>query len=116
MKKLLKHPIIIAIFTVLSIAFVLSLKKNVNKVEKSKVELEQLEVELNLLRQEVNNGELALKEASHSFSKESILRDELLMKKEGEVVLQLPAISESQEKIILDPTPKPAEEWGKLLF
>lgn len=68
------------------------------------------------LEEEMLFKQVELEKARKSYSKEKILRDELLLKKPGEFVIQLPelVIENKVEEQIDNKTP--INEWQELIF
>lgn len=116
MTSLLKHPIVLVTVTVVALFYYLSLDKSAQKADISSQTVQDLEQEIGQISGEVAILEKQLESANHPISQERIIRNELLMQKSGEYVLQLPTI-EVTEKI-----PPPAEsktpwqEWKEILF
>ena len=101
----------------MSLIFSISLHKSAQKSRSSAQNLQNLEEEIAKVEQEISLLEKEVEAAEQPFAQEKIIRDELLMKKPGEYVVQIP------EKMILDQTPEtqtetttPWQEWQKILF
>jgi cell division protein FtsB len=91
MQRLLAHPITIVAITVLTILFFTSLDKNSQTAQTSIKNLQALDQQTKSLETEVKNLESQVQSAQTNLSKEKIIRNELLLQKEGEFVVQLPA-------------------------
>lgn len=118
-KRLLYHPLTAIIITIMVGLFVMSLRQTQQKNQRADDVIKQWqdkiarqELELKQLEGESNQQKL-------DFQQEKMLRDELLLQKEGEIVLQLPSdashAASDQEVIELNST-TPWQEWQKLLF
>lgn len=117
MTKLVFSPIFLAALTIISIIFSISLHKSAQKTRYSTQNLQNLEAETAKIKQEVSLLEESIQEAQEPFSQEKIIRDELLMKKSGEYIVQIPDELLQTKKIL--PEKKlttPWEEWRRLLF
>ncbi|HEX7018301.1 MAG TPA: septum formation initiator family protein [Patescibacteria group bacterium] len=116
MKNLLYHPLVAVAVTIISLLFYFSLLKSDQKLVKTKESVASLTQEVALLQKEQTSLEEAVEYASTSAAQEKILRDELLMQKPGEYVLQLPAVAELESEPTPSPTPTPWESWQELIF
>lgn len=91
MQRLLSHPLTIALFTALAIIFFVSLNKNAQTAQTSINTLQALESQNWALEKDVRNLEEQVAVAKTDLAQEKIIRDELLLQKAGEFVVQLPA-------------------------
>lgn len=115
MKTLLFHPLTALIITVLAIVFFLSLQTNKNEISRSSDTIHLLEQEVDKISSETSVSEEKLEDAKSPLTKEKIARDELLMQKPGETILQLPPIEETDIPEVDQPK-TPWEQWKELLF
>lgn len=117
MSKLLFNPISFLVITIVSIIFSISLYKSAQRTSYSTENLKSLEEEVEQIEAEVLALETAIEESQQPFAKEQIIRNELLMKKGGEYVIQIPdeLVNKTQEIIEVE-TSSPWVEWQKLLF
>ncbi len=116
MGKYWTHPLIIIVLTIIAGVLFFSMKKSTNRYQSTSNTIEVLEknnqknaVKLEELKQE-------LEFSNSNFAKEKIIRDELLMQKPGEYVLQIPASLPEPAAAPPSPTPTPWEAWMKILF
>ena len=116
-KNLFNHPLLIGIFTCLCLLAVFSLRESSKKALVSKESIEKLEKSVETLEKEVELENKKLKTSQEPIALEKIMRNELLLKKDGEIVLQIPDEEQVQaEKIDLEKEKSgPWEEWIKLL-
>lgn len=116
-KNLLGHPLLIIIFTCLCLLMVFSLRESSKKALISKESIQKLEKNVESLEKEVNKEEEKLKNSQEPIALEKILRNELLLKKDGEIVLQIPDREQNIEEKISPENKEsgPWEEWKKLL-
>jgi len=115
MKKVLFNPIFIVLITFFSIILITSLNRSKQKAAISKQNLKQVEQEIAILEQKVKQNETKLYQAQTDFTKEKIIRNELLMKKEGEIVVNLPLSKVSVEKVMTEEETTAWQEWKRLL-
>jgi len=126
--QFLKHPLTILSFILFSGLFSLSLYSSWQRNQASSAQVTRLELEVAEMNLEVTALAEVTSSATSSLSLEKIIRDQLLMQKSGESVMQLlmqksgesvmqlPEITEKMaSKVIASPTPQPQAEWLKLL-
>lgn len=66
---------------------------------------------------DVSDLERQAQEATSSLAQERIIRNELLMQKPDEIIVQLPAVEEIRlSNTEPSPTPTPWQAWRELLF
>lgn len=115
-KKVLYHPIVVALITVLAIYFIISLKSNEQKLDLSKQNLTQEKSSVSTLEQEVQDQKQKLEQSKLPLNQEKIIRNELLMQKPNELVIQLPEVQlRASTKTQAAPL-TPWEKWQALLF
>jgi cell division protein FtsB len=111
----LENPIILLVFTALAIISIISMRKSNEKAVISKRNIEELEENVEKLQDEVNTEKIELEDSQNEIYKEKIIRNELLQKKEGEIILQIPDLNEEElNEEITDK--KPLEQWKELIF
>jgi cell division protein FtsB len=116
MKKLLYHPLIIIIITIISGLFLLSLKKTAQKSETAAKNVAVLEGQINQLAGQIETEKQAIEYTSSDLAKEKILRDELLLQKPGEYVLQIPEENRLNSEDSSIKQKSNWEAWRELLF
>ncbi|MFZ5376537.1 MAG: FtsB family cell division protein [Patescibacteria group bacterium] len=115
MPKILTNPFVILAITLLAITFFLSLQKSAKQATYSKQSIEQLEAEVQELEKIRDEDKKKLELADKPIAKEKIIRNELLMQKPGEYVVQIAVETETTAKE-LSPTPRPPiQAWMELL-
>jgi hypothetical protein len=118
MYKLISHPLTILIVTVFCIFIWVSSYSSSRELSKSDQVIFDLKKDAAKSSKEVTVLEADLQDAKSSFSKEKIIREQLLLKKPGEYTIQLPDFPPStalqNEKII--ETTTAWDEWKKLIF
>lgn len=114
--KLLFNPVSLVIISALCLVFSFSLYNSAKKTKTSSQQLNVLEQEIEGLKTDVDTLAEASKTAEQSFSKEKIIRNELLMQKPGEYVVQIPdePISASDSQVDTKET-TPWQEWQEIL-
>lgn len=116
MSSLLKHPVTVVILTLLAVFYYLSLDKSARKAAVSSQTVAQLHGEMDQVQSEVAQLHSQLESANHPITQEKAIRNELLLQKPGEYILQVPdlevleAVQRHSEELT------PWEEWKKLLF
>ena len=114
-QSLLNHPLLISIFTCLCLLAIFSLKESSKKALISKESIEKLEKNIEVLEQEVAKEDEKLKISQEPIALEKIIRNELLLKKDGEIILQIPDEEGQTEEINLESKKNgPWEEWKKM--
>lgn len=122
--KILYHPIIILVLTIGAIMFFFSLDKSGKKTQNSSENIRILEYEVGQISKEVIELEEKIEVVESGQFKEKVVRNELLLQKPGEYVLQ---IAENNEQItdnctlsecdsIKPAKEKPLEAWVSLFF
>lgn len=87
--KLLYHPIVILTITILGIIFYFSLDTSSKQTQKSSENIAVLEHEINQISQDIINLEEKIEYTQSDEFREKVIRNELLLQKEGEYVLQI---------------------------
>ncbi len=117
MSKLIFNPITFLGITIISIIFSISLYKSAKRTSYSAENIKSIEEEVLKTEAEVLALEIAIEESQQPFIEEKIIRNELLMKKPGEYVIQIPnELVEQTQTTIEIKTLSPWEEWQQLLF
>ncbi|GIK84336.1 MAG: hypothetical protein BroJett025_09580 [Patescibacteria group bacterium] len=124
--KILTHPITIVSITIIATMFFFSLDKSGKKTQNSSENIRVLEHEVNQVSQEIIELEKKIEQTQSEQFKEKVVRNELLLQKPGEYVLQISEIKESgqsQDCASLDcktesnsKKESPASAWIELLF
>ncbi len=117
MRNLLFHPISVVVITILALLYFFSLRTTIKRATQPSETVSELKQEVSNLTSEVSELAEEVETSKTEFAKEMTVRDELLMLKPGEYVIQL---GESVVVPIVEPTPSatptPWEEWKVLLF
>lgn len=115
MKRLLYHPLTAILITALVIYFIISLRSNLKKLEISRQNLSNIQQDVAQLSEEVESQKQTLNQAQQPLAKEKLARDELLLKKSGEYVIDLPDIILTELESEPSPSPRPIEKWIELI-
>ena len=112
MLNILKNPLTILFFTVITIVFYISLSKT---QQKSLVTLEKIESiqEENTILEQKNND---LEEKLQDIDTEEIIRNEFLMQKPGEYVVKVPSLPNTTPIISKEKESSNLKKWIQLLF
>jgi hypothetical protein len=116
MFNFLRNPLTILAFTLVFAFFFFSLRKNAKRSYISVQNVNLLENEVDQLISEVDNQKKQLEVIQQPLTKEKIVRNELLLQKPGEYVVQLPPASPTPAQNNKNSRSNPWGEWRKLLF
>jgi cell division protein FtsB len=117
MSKLIFNPVAFLGITIISVIFSISLYKSAQRTIYSTENLKSLEEEVVNTEREVLALETAIKDSQQPFAQEQIIRNELLMKKPGEYVIQIPdELVKKTQDVTETETLSPWEEWQFLLL
>jgi len=113
----LYHPVVVLLLTLAGVVFSYSLYSNIAKTRSSTEHVSVLEQETYQIASDVSSLAEKLETAQTPENQEKIIRDQLLMQKTGETVVQLAPITASNSSTVAPkPSPQPAQEWKNLLF
>ena len=96
--KIVYHPIAILTITIVSILFFVSLDKSSKKTQSSSENIRVLENDVNKISNEIIILEEKIEETQTEQFKEKVLRNELLLQKPGEYILQIPENSSNEQE------------------
>ena len=118
MSKVLEHPLTLIASAVLFVVFSISLRQTAHKSGQSQAEIATLEETAYLLSEEVQQLQDNLEYAKSQDHKESIIRNQLLLQKNGEYTLYIPApeTTEYDTDITYTQPPSNQEKWLELVF
>jgi cell division protein FtsB len=116
MPRWLFHPIIIIFVSIVATWSYISLIKTEQGMRRSTESVATLDQEVSKIAREVQNLEAEVENATSSATQETIIRDELLMKKPGEYVIQLPIIETNEQPNQDSSETYPWQEWQNLLL
>ncbi len=115
-KNFWHNPLVFIIFTLIFVITLFSWKNNQQQQSIEEKQISLLEQDINELE---NNLEEKQQQKDNKYAeliKEKIIRDELLLKKENEYIVQLPNIEIEDKKRPIIITPKPLQVWKKRIF
>ncbi len=117
-KNLLESPMVAVFFTIICILVIFSLHKSSQKAEISKESIKNLEEGLKIEEKNLEKEKDKLKNSQEQLTIEKMKRNELLLKREGEITIQIPekeqALAKNSEE--KEETNSPQKEWKELLF
>jgi uncharacterized membrane protein YhiD involved in acid resistance len=115
--KWLNHPLVVIFITILAVSFYYSLNQSILKNSSSQTEADILEAQVKKMTEETQQLEETLVKTSLPLEKEKQIRDQLLMQKPGEYVVQL-ANDQRKKTPVPDPVPttSPIDSWKQLFF
>jgi hypothetical protein len=117
MLKWLTHPGIVVLATILSVVFFMSLHKSGQKSANSAQTLSHQAEEIASLEEENQNYQQQLAESQSPLEQEKLIRDQLLMQKPGEYVVQIARSSENNQQTTPDIQQQtPWQAWKALLY
>lgn len=121
MTKILYHPIIILALTIGAITFFFSLDKSGKKTQNSSENIRILEYEVGQISNEIIELEEKIEIVESEHFKEKVVRNELLLQRPGEYVLQIANTdtvkSEPESNQTLGTLPaSPIDNWFNLIF
>ena len=117
LEKIISHPLLIVLVTCFTLLSIFSLRESAKKALVSKESIEKLEKSTKKLENDLLLEQQKIDTNQEQIAVEKILRNELLQKREGEIVLQVP----DQEQIILEKNENsqiqmngPLNEWKQM--
>jgi hypothetical protein len=117
MSKILYSPLAILLSTVITILLCVSLYLNSHELAHSTTKITDLQAEVTTQNNTLEKLKSNLEDAKGDLAKEKIIRDQLLMQKPGEYVVQVPdlPVSSVPSREVIEPL-SPWKKWQKLLF
>ncbi len=116
MWRIIYHPVAIVIFTGIAILLCVSLYINSREIRQAGKLITSLQSDVEKTSEDVKVGQQKLADAQSSYTKEKIIRDQLLMQKPGEFVVQIPdVIMQSEEQPTVKKTKTPWQQWQEVL-
>ena len=117
MVKFFSSHLVMLIVTILAITLWVSLTLNTNEIQNSNQNIQQMRESVQQLNHQVDELESANEQASASGTRENIIRNQLLMSKPGEYIVQLPELAIATPSAIMVPKKTTSwEEWQKLIL
>ena len=112
MLKILKNPLAIIVFTVITLIFYVSLSKTQQKSYDTLAKINDAQKE----KQYLESKNKDLEEKLQNIDSEHIIRDEFLMQKPGEYVVKVPSLPDSETNINQKNDQSNLTKWGELFF
>jgi cell division protein FtsB len=111
------NPLSLIALTAVTLFTLFSLRSTASKTQTSTEDVRLLDQEVAQLTSEVSSLEKQVELNQHPFYAEKNIRNELLLQKPGEYVIQIPEVSPQPLPTVLpEATPTPWQEWRQLLF
>jgi cell division protein FtsB len=115
MKKVLYHPLFVALITLLVIFFIFNLRSKLQRLTLSQENLRTIQKEVNQQEKSVEELKELSEKSQTPLTVEKLTRSELLMQKEDEVVIKLPEIKTEKENLSHSKPETPIQKWFKIL-
>jgi cell division protein FtsB len=116
MLKLLQHPGVAVVITLICGVFLLSLHKSSQKSTQSTQTVTKAQEKVAKLEEEVTSLQEKVDKSGSPLEQEKIIRNQLLMQKPGEYVVQIPRSTQKEQEIITSDSATPLQAWKKLLW
>lgn len=116
MRHFLFHPLTVLILTGVTVVLAVSAYRLGQKNRTSTEYLGVLEQEMDKISSEVFHLQHQAAEAADPITKEKIIRNELLMQRPGEVVVEVPQAPAESTVASSAAELTPAQQWWQLLF
>lgn len=115
--RILYSHLAVAFFTVVAGIICVSLYMNGRRIQQSATVVQKMELEVASIEAKVNQVESTALEATSAAAKERIFRDELLLQRPGEYIVQVPDQPlPTPQTVVASPQPTAWQQWKKLLF
>lgn len=115
--RILYSPLVAAIITGIAGIICVSLYINGYRIRQSSRSIERLEAEVASMEAKVNEVEQEARTATSSAARERLYREELLLQRPNEYIVQIPDLPLPSPSPIVQPvSERPWEQWKKLLF
>ena len=112
MLKILKNPLAIIVFTVITLIFYVSLSKTQQKSYDTLAKINDAQKE----KQYLESKNKDLEEKLQNIDSEHIIRDEFLMQKPGEYVVKVPSLPDTEDKVGQEENQSNLSKWKSILF
>lgn len=117
MHQIIRHPAVLIFTIIVAVCIFISLDKSAHKAINSSTYMQTLEKERDEIATQVAQLQERYSQAQSPFIQEKIVRDELLLQKADELVVQLPASPEKIEKKTEElPMLTPWQAWVKTVL
>jgi cell division protein FtsB len=116
MNKLFYNPISLIVFVLVVFTISLSLRETAKRADLAKKEVTALEQEVKMLETDTTAAQELVLERQGEFMREKIARNELLLQKPDEIIVQLPPITPKPMPTPMITKGTPLEEWKQAIF
>jgi hypothetical protein len=114
--RILYSPLVATVITIIAGILCVSLYINALRIRQSSTSVAKLEQEVSLIEEKVSAIEGKAQVATSSTEKERLFREELLLQKPNEYIVQIPDLPIPSPSPILQPiAERPWVQWKKLL-
>lgn len=96
--RIIFHPLTAVVLTIIGLFILMQNHQRLKRLDIARQNIQQAEQEVEAAEEELLQVETALEEAQEPLAQETLLRDSLLMQREGELVIKLPEISIVEEE------------------
>jgi len=96
--KIIFHPLTAVVLTIVSIFILMQNHQKLKRLDIARKNIQQAKQEVKAVEEELLQVEAALEAAQEPLTQETLLRDSLLMQREGELVIKLPEINIVEEE------------------
>ena len=114
MVELLKHPITLLLVAGVSILVGLSFYRTIQRTRTSTEAIRVLEQENAKMASEVSELKQEVTIAQSPLAQEKIIRNELLMQKPGEYIIQIPELEISETEVSQEQSRTPWQAWKEV--
>ncbi len=111
MKKIFYKPIFLVLLTVVVFLIIAVLNKRTKKPQYLAVNLNNMRIKLESIKKDTQQKEQLLEKAQEPLVFERLVRTELLMQKDNEIVIKLDNLPVPESEIEQQPDSTPFEQW-----
>lgn len=116
MSQIVYHPTFVFGITLVVIAICTTLFLNAREIKKSSELSTHLQSQVNQKKSELERLKIKADASKNPYNQESIVRDELVMQKSGEYLVQMPDLPQPIiDQTVIRKQRSPWEEWRQIL-
>ena len=116
-KNLIFNPLTALIISLLALFFWFSLYQTIQEITNSTQDTQVLRENIITNREKLEDLETEIEVTKSDFMREKAVRDELLMQKEGEIIVKIEDLPELEQlKDQVEKTESPWESWQELIL
>jgi hypothetical protein len=102
--------------TLVALVFAYSLLTTLQKIQTSSKAIEVLDQEIAKISSDVSGLRKNVAQSQTSLTQEKIIRDQLLLQKPGETILQISALPEEEKIVVSQNSVSPSQAWWNLFW